>query len=52
MTSITAPVMSDARKVMIATTATRALPAIEFLGTIEASLRIGAGSGDGRSGCW
>jgi hypothetical protein len=36
---------------MIATTAMRALPAIEFFGTIEASDRIGAGAGDGRSGC-
>src|SRR5215813_13401856 len=49
-TSITAPVVSEARKVMIATTATRARPAIDWRGTIGelargASLR-GAGAGE------
>ena len=38
-TSITAPVVSEARNVMIATTATSARPAIEFFGTIGVSLR-------------
>src|SRR6202034_2163228 len=48
-TSITAPAVSEARKVIIATTATRERPAIEPLGTIGATLsearaRIGAAS--------
>ncbi len=38
-TSITAPVVSEARNVMIATTATSARPAIELLGTIGVSSR-------------
>ena len=36
---MTAPVVSEARNVMIATTATSARPAIEVRGTIGASLR-------------
>src|SRR6266511_4968844 len=43
-TSMTAPVVSDARKVMIATTATRAWPAMVLFGTIGVSKR-------GRSSC-
>ena len=38
-TSITAPTVSEARNVMIATTATSARPAIEFFGTIGVSMR-------------
>ena len=37
ITSTTAPVVSAARNVMIATTATSAVPAIEVFGTIGAS---------------
>src|SRR5882757_5802243 len=42
-TSMTAPVVSDARKVMIATTATSARPAMVVLGTIGA-WKLGSGS--------
>ena len=42
LTSSTAPVVIDARNVMIATTATRARPAIEARGTIGDRLRASA----------
>src|SRR5262249_34887728 len=48
-TSITAPVVSEARNVMIATTATSALPAIELRGTIGVTTR-GKLPGGGRAG--
>src|SRR5215475_3247478 len=44
LTSSTAPVVIEARKVMIATTATRARPAMEARGTIGDRLRARAGS--------
>src|ERR1700757_917268 len=44
LTSSTAPVVTEARKVMIATTATSARPAIEARGTIGDRLRARAGS--------
>src|SRR5450755_5201745 len=43
-TSSTVPVVIDARKVMIATTATKARPAIEARGTIGDRLRARAGT--------
>src|SRR5262245_39284088 len=46
---MTAPVVSEARKVMIATTATRARPEILACGTIAASTR-GSGWADGAPG--
>src|SRR6185503_20123205 len=48
-TSMTAPVVSEARKVMMATTATRARPAIVACGTIGVSKR-GNDSADSASG--
>ncbi len=45
-TSNTAPVVIDARKVMIATTAISARPAIDPRGTIGAVLRALAGTAD------
>src|ERR1700738_1308940 len=48
LTSSTAPVVIEARNVMIATTATRARPAIEARGTIGDRVRALAGTG-GRS---
>ena len=48
-TSITAPVVSEARKVMIDTTATSARPATELRGTIGVSTR-GKSPGGGRAG--
>src|SRR5580692_1871647 len=55
-TSSTAPVVSEARKVMMATTATRARPEIVARGTIGVSKR-GSGWGEGAAGasgsrCW
>src|ERR1700681_1526012 len=44
LTSSTAPVVMDARKVMMATTATSARPAIEARGTIGDRLRARAGT--------
>src|SRR3979490_2251784 len=44
LTSSTVPVVMDARKVMMATTATSARPAIEARGTIRDRLRAGAGT--------
>src|ERR1700723_4229512 len=44
LTSSTAPVVIDARKVMMATTATSARPAIEARGTIGDRLRARAGT--------
>src|ERR1700685_850104 len=44
LTSNTAPVVIEARKVMMATTATSARPAIEARGTIGDRLRARAGS--------
>src|ERR1700726_934782 len=44
LTSSTVPVVIDARKVMIATTATSARPAIEARGTIGDRLRARAGT--------
>src|SRR6202035_5792151 len=44
LTSSTVPVVIDARKVMMATTATSARPAIEARGTIGDRLRARAGS--------
>ena len=44
-TSMTAPVVSEARKVMMATTATRARPAIVACGTMGVSKRGSASSG-------
>src|ERR1700738_2517160 len=44
LTSSTAPVVIDARNVMMATTATSARPAIEARGTIGDRLRARAGS--------
>src|SRR5215831_14723371 len=48
-TSMTAPVVSEARKVMMATTATRARPEIVACGTIGVSKR-GSGRDEGASG--
>src|ERR1700694_520105 len=44
LTSSTVPVVIDARKVMMATTATSARPAIEARGTIGDTLRARAGT--------